>query len=61
MQPGPRNPFLADSENPIAHGRCDQQDSTALTGPPSEVWDLVDTGKPVNISTPAIGVIFGEG
>jgi hypothetical protein len=33
MHPGPRNPFLADSENPIAHGRCDQQDSTALTGP----------------------------
>ena len=33
MTTGPRNPFLADSENPIAHGRCDQQDNTALTGP----------------------------
>ncbi|MED5221435.1 MAG: hypothetical protein VYD11_07355 [Actinomycetota bacterium] len=28
-----RNPFLADSENPIAHGRCDQQDSTVIDGP----------------------------
>jgi hypothetical protein len=33
MTTGPRNPFLADSENPIAHGRCDQQDNTALAGP----------------------------
>lgn len=33
MRTGPRNPFLAESENPIAHGRCDQQDNTALTGP----------------------------
>ena len=33
MRTGPRSPFLADSENPIAHGRCDQQDNTALTGP----------------------------
>jgi len=28
-----RNPFLADSENPIAHGFCDQRDSTHLSGP----------------------------
>jgi len=28
-----RNPFLADSEYPIAHGRCDQRDSTSLRGP----------------------------
>ncbi len=36
---GPRNPFLADSGNPIAHGRCDQQDNTAVAGPtgPTEV------------------------
>lgn len=39
MAVGPRNPFLADSEYPIAHGRCDQQDNTAVAGPtgPSEV------------------------
>jgi len=30
---GWRNPYLADSENPIAHGRCDQRDSTDLAGP----------------------------
>ena len=28
-----RNPFLADSEYAIAHGFCDQRDSTHLTGP----------------------------
>ena len=28
-----RNPFLADSENSIAHGFCDQRDSTHLSGP----------------------------
>ncbi len=35
---GPRNPFLADSVYPIAHGRCDQQDNSLITGPigPSE-------------------------
>ena len=33
MTAGWRNPFLADSENPIAHGRCDQQDSTVIEGP----------------------------
>ena len=33
MNIGPRNPFLADSGYPIAHGRCDQQDNTALAGP----------------------------
>ncbi len=39
MQQGPRNPFLADSGYPIAHGRCDQQDSSELAGPngPTEV------------------------
>ena len=30
---GPRNPFLADSGYPIAHGRCDQQDNSPLAGP----------------------------
>ena len=28
-----RNPFLADSEYAIAHGFCDQRDSTNLSGP----------------------------
>ena len=39
MTTGPRNPFLADSGYPIAHGRCDQQDSSPLAGPtgPTEV------------------------
>ncbi len=32
MTGGWHNPFLADSENPIAHGRCDQRDSTAIAG-----------------------------
>jgi hypothetical protein len=31
--PGSRNPFLADSQYPIAHGRSDQQDNSPLTGP----------------------------
>lgn len=41
---GPRNPFLADSGYPIAHGRCDAQDSSRLTGPtgPSEVLSADD-------------------
>ena len=30
---GPRNPFLADSSYPIAHGRCDQQDNSPVRGP----------------------------
>jgi hypothetical protein len=30
---GPRNPYLADSSYPIAHGRCDQQDNAAVRGP----------------------------
>ena len=30
---GPRNPFLADSSYPIAHGRCDQQDNSQVAGP----------------------------
>ena len=33
MNTGPTNPFLAASGNAIAHGRCDQQDNTALAGP----------------------------
>ena len=39
MRIGPRNPYLADSCYPIAHGRCDQQDNSPVTGPsgPSEV------------------------
>ncbi len=39
MRVGPRNPFLADSGYPIAHGRCDQQDNTPGPGPtgPTEV------------------------
>jgi hypothetical protein len=39
MRVGPRNPYLADSGYPIAHGRCDQQDNTPGTGPtgPTEV------------------------
>jgi len=39
MALGPRNPYLAESEYPIGHGRCDQQDNTATAGPtgPTEV------------------------
>ena len=39
MQPGPRNPYLADSGNAMAHGRCDQQDNVPWRGPegPTEV------------------------
>ncbi len=33
MPTGPRNPFLADSSYPIAHGRPDQQDNSAAAGP----------------------------
>ena len=33
MQPGPRNPYLADSGNAMAHGRCDQQDNVPWRGP----------------------------
>ena len=44
MQSGPANPFLAASSNAIAHGRCDQQDSSAFAGPtgPSEVLTDAD-------------------
>lgn len=44
MRTGPRNPFLADSGYPIAHGRCDQQDNTPLAGPtgPTEVLGASD-------------------
>jgi len=39
MRIGPRNPYLADSSYPIAHGRCDQQDNSRVAGPvgPNEV------------------------
>ncbi len=39
MQPGPRNPYLADSSNPIGHGRSDQQDNVPWRGPegPTEI------------------------
>ena len=33
MRSGPRNPYLADSGNAMAHGRCDQQDNTPGPGP----------------------------
>jgi hypothetical protein len=33
VEVGPRNPYLADSSYPIAHGRCDQQDNSAVRGP----------------------------
>ncbi len=43
---GWRNPFLADSENPIAHGRCDQRDSTCLAGPiPNGAEVLTDADR----------------
>ena len=44
MTIGPCNPYLADSCYPIAHGRCDQQDNSPVTGPdgPSEVLGSSD-------------------
>jgi hypothetical protein len=33
MERPPRNPYLADSDYPIGHGTCAQQDSTELAGP----------------------------
>jgi len=44
MQSGPRNEFLADSTNAMAHGRPDQQDNVAHAGPggPSETLDPAD-------------------
>ena len=41
MLSGPRNPFLADSGNAMAHARCDQQDNTPGRGPegPTEILD----------------------
>ena len=44
MRSGPRNPFLADSGNAMAHGRCDQQDNTPGPGPegPAEVLGAAD-------------------
>ena len=40
MTIGPRNPFLADSSYPIAHGRCDQQDNSQVAGPTGPSADL---------------------
>ncbi len=39
MQSGPRNPYLANSINSVAHARCDQQDCYPGSGPggPSQV------------------------
>ncbi len=47
MQTGPRNPFLADSQNAMAHGRPDQQDNVAGRGPegPTEVLDPNDSSQ----------------
>ena len=43
MTVGYRNPFLAASENPIAHGRCDQQDCTEIAGAiPDGAVELAD-------------------
>lgn len=42
MRSGPRNPYLADSSNAIGHGRCDQQDSFAATGPTGPTETLSD-------------------
>ena len=44
MRSGPRNPFLTDSGNAMAHGRCDQQDNTPGPGPegPTDVLDPDD-------------------
>ena len=49
MTVGYRNPFLANSQNPIAHGRCDQQDCTPIAGAlPAggpQVGEVLDTGE----------------
>ena len=43
---GWRNPFLADSEYPIAHGRCDQRDSTSNDGPiPNGIEEVSDSER----------------
>ncbi len=42
MRRGPRNPYLADSSNPIAHGRSDQQDNAAWRGPEGPTETLAD-------------------
>lgn len=44
MQPGPHNPYLADSVYAMAHGRCDQQDNVAGRGPegPTEALGSAD-------------------
>ena len=41
MPTPPQNPFLADSQNAMAHGRPDQQDNVPWRGPqgPTEVLD----------------------
>jgi len=45
MQSGPLNPFLADSQNAMAHGRPDQQDNVPWRGPegPTETLDPQNT------------------
>ena len=42
MRSGPRNPYLADSGNAMAHGRCDQQDNTPGPGPEGPTETLGD-------------------
>jgi len=42
MHPPPRNPFLADSVNAVAHARCDQQDSYPGAGPQGPTAALTD-------------------
>lgn len=38
--PGPQNPYLADSSHAIGHGRCDQQDNAPFAGPEGPGDDL---------------------
>ncbi len=45
MRVGPRNPFLADSSYPIAHGRSDQQDNTDIAGPEGPTAVLADDDR----------------
>ena len=42
MSVGPRNPFLADSDYAVAHGRSDQQDNSAARGPSGPTVVLSD-------------------
>ena len=43
--PGPRNPWLADSSHAIGHGRCDQQDNDPIAGPAGPGGDLRGTDQ----------------